>query len=228
MPVKTHYQGDNLIVAVKSALNIVNIISEKVELKKAGKGLIGLCPFHEEKTPSFSVNPEKQMFRCFGCGAGGDIFKYYEMINNVKFKDALNELASVAGVSKDKLKKKQKSPFSKEYVDRLTKPRKRTHMDDIHYAEKGILYFLINRGADLSYIKEKVGEITFLDKTNNYLKTKLFEIYANDRPNITELLKFFPFPETQTRLIEIHDEFDGVDISTRDLLRDYIEVVLHS
>ena len=66
--------SEDIINRVRDSVDIVALVSGYVSLKKAGKNHTGLCPFHVEKTPSFSVNPDKQIFHCFGCGAGGDVF----------------------------------------------------------------------------------------------------------------------------------------------------------
>ncbi len=86
------------IDTIKSRANIVDIVSEYVALKKTGRNFSGLCPFHKEKTPSFSVNAEKQIFYCFGCGAGGDVFEFLTRINNMSFPEALSFLADKMGV----------------------------------------------------------------------------------------------------------------------------------
>ena len=80
---------DNLI----ENLDIVEVIGEYVELKKAGQNYKGRCPFHKEKTPSFVVNPEKNIFKCFGCGEAGNALSFYEKINNLEFIEAVEELA---------------------------------------------------------------------------------------------------------------------------------------
>jgi len=84
--------------AVKSRVDITNLISEHVQLTKAGNSLKGRCPFHEEKTASLMVNPAKQTFHCFGCGAGGDIFEFTMKHSRVEFREALEILAKKAGV----------------------------------------------------------------------------------------------------------------------------------
>lgn len=78
---------------VREAADIVQVIGEYVELKKAGSRFTGLCPFHAEKTPSFSVNPQRGFFHCFGCGESGDVFAFLMKYNRLSFPEALNELA---------------------------------------------------------------------------------------------------------------------------------------
>ncbi|HET7035598.1 MAG TPA: DNA primase [Thermomicrobiaceae bacterium] len=83
---------------VRERIDIVELIGEHVQLRKLGRTFKGLCPFHQEKTPSFVVYPENQTFHCFGCGAGGDAFSFLMQIEHVEFKEALAELAKRAGV----------------------------------------------------------------------------------------------------------------------------------
>ena len=87
---------------VKSRINIVDLISEYIRLQKAGSNYKALCPFHNEKTPSFMVSEEKQIWHCFGCGKGGDIFSFVMEIEGLDFKEALETLARKAGVRLEK------------------------------------------------------------------------------------------------------------------------------
>src|SRR6185436_11759069 len=79
--------------------NIVQVVQEYVPLKRAGSTYKGLCPFHSEKTPSFHVNPDKGYFHCFGCGAGGNVFKFLELHEKVSFPEAVKMLAQKFGVA---------------------------------------------------------------------------------------------------------------------------------
>ncbi len=89
---------DNKIEEIKSRVDIVELASEYLTLKKAGRNFIGLCPFHQEKTPSFTVNREKQIFYCFGCGEGGNVITFLMKIANKTFPEAIKDLAEKTGV----------------------------------------------------------------------------------------------------------------------------------
>lgn len=91
--------SDQLVETVRDRSDLVSTVSEYLTLKKAGQNFTGLCPFHTEKTPSFSVNPSKQFFHCFGCGVGGDIFQFLMKIEGIAFPEALQRLAAKAGVA---------------------------------------------------------------------------------------------------------------------------------
>lgn len=90
--------SENLLEDIRSRTSIVEIVTEYMTLKKSGRNFIGLCPFHKEKTPSFTVNADKQIFRCFGCGEGGDIFSFVMKINNISFPEAVKHLADRIGI----------------------------------------------------------------------------------------------------------------------------------
>jgi DNA primase len=91
--------SEDVIRRVRDSINVYDLISGYVALKKTGKNWLGLCPFHSEKTPSFNVNTEKQIFHCFGCGVGGDVFKFVELQEGLNFPEAVKTLAARAGIT---------------------------------------------------------------------------------------------------------------------------------
>ncbi len=95
-------QNSHAIQEIKRRLNIVDVVRRYVELKRAGTRWMAPCPFHQEKTPSFSVNEEEGFFYCFGCQASGDLFDFYGRINGLSFRDCLEQLAEETGVHLDR------------------------------------------------------------------------------------------------------------------------------
>ncbi|MFZ2631222.1 MAG: DNA primase [Desulfosalsimonadaceae bacterium] len=131
----THIPEEKLL-EIRSAANISDIISERVVLKKAGKDLVGLCPFHSEKTPSFTVSPVKQIFHCFGCGAGGDVFSFLMKHDGIGFSDAVSSLARRYGID---LPTGDMTPFQKKAIS------ERQQLFDLN---KRVMAFFISRLAD--------------------------------------------------------------------------------
>jgi DNA primase len=90
--------SEQKIDEIRNAADVVDIISGYVQLRKRGRNFIGLCPFHQEKTPSFTVSEEKQIFHCFGCGAGGNVFKFLMDFKNISFVESVEEVADHLGI----------------------------------------------------------------------------------------------------------------------------------
>ena len=90
--------SDEILNEVRENSDIVEVISQYVHLKRSGRNYFGLCPFHNEKSPSFSVSPDKQIFHCFGCGVGGNVFTFISKIEGIGFKEAIEQLADRAGI----------------------------------------------------------------------------------------------------------------------------------
>ena len=91
--------SDELIEEIRASNDIVDVISKYVTLKSSGRNFFGLCPFHKEKSPSFAVSPDKQIFHCFGCGAGGNVIHFISKIEGLDFKDTLELLANRANIT---------------------------------------------------------------------------------------------------------------------------------
>ena len=110
---------EDKISEIKNAADIVDVVSESVLLKKAGKNYIGLCPFHSEKTPSFTVSPDKQIFHCFGCSTGGNVFSFLMKQDGYSFPEAARHLAKRYGVD---IPERPLSPEQKKEYQRKGKP----------------------------------------------------------------------------------------------------------
>ena len=140
--------SSDLLEDIRNRCDIVDIISEYVHLKTAGKGFKGLCPFHGEKTPSFTVSPEKQLFHCFGCGEGGNVFNFLMKYEKLSFFEAVKMLAKKSGVSLPADEEKEN------FLDR----------------EKERLYKLNNLAAN--YYRECLFRTDHGKKVINYLKKR--------------------------------------------------------
>ena len=144
------YYSDELIEEVRSRNDIVDVIGGYVRLQKKGSTYFGLCPFHNEKTGSFSVSPNKQMYYCFGCGAGGNVFTFLMKYENYTFSEAMQTLADRVGVD---LPQKEMSAAQKREADR------RTRLLEINKEAAKYFYSLLrsNRGAKaLDYFRKRV------------------------------------------------------------------------
>jgi len=135
---------------IKNTADIVDIISEEVVLKKAGRNFLGLCPFHSEKTPSFSVSPDKQIFYCFGCGTGGNIFSFLMKQHGLSFPEAAKNLAQRYGIE---MPTQSLSPEQK---------KKLTERDDL---------FSANRLA-MAYFQKTLQDHPEAKKAQSYLKKR--------------------------------------------------------
>ncbi|HFC36062.1 MAG TPA: DNA primase [Candidatus Moranbacteria bacterium] len=144
---------------IKARLNIVDLIGDYVQLQKAGSGWKARCPFHNEKTPSFSVNEEKQFWHCFGCGKGGDAFSFLMEIEGLEFREALEKLAERTGVDLSKYKESgrqfqsdNRKKIVREILELSTKFYEKQLWGGL--GKKTILNYLLERGLKEKTIKE--------------------------------------------------------------------------
>ncbi len=146
-------------------INILDVVSQHIKLRKAGKDYVGLCPFHKEKTPSFTVSTEKQIYYCFGCREGGNAINFLMKYENLSFQEALENLAKEYGVE----------------IQRRSDPRRASHFDALgrlseYYFDnlkhaRSTLEYLIRRGIDEETINE--FRIGYSDPSGNRLKAFL-------------------------------------------------------
>ena len=144
--------SDDFIHDVSSANDIVDVISSYVVLKKTGRNMAGLCPFHQEKTPSFSVSPEKQFYHCFGCGVGGNVIDFIMRIENLDFVETIKFLAERAHIPIEEQKSTDRGGSKKELIYQMNK-------EAAHYFHACLLksdaarHYLLDRGLSQSTVK---------------------------------------------------------------------------
>lgn len=175
------YYSDDIIEEVRSGNDIVDVISSYVKLQKKGSTHFGLCPFHNEKSPSFSVSAGKQLYYCFGCGAGGNVFTFLMEYENYSFQEALNFLAERIGVE---LPKQELSAQNKQEADARARILELNKLAATYYyaqlrQEQGKLgmEYLKNRGLSDETIKKfGLGYANkYSDDLYQYLKKKGYD-----------------------------------------------------
>lgn len=139
------------IDVIKQKLDLVDVIKSYVSLSPAGKNLKGLCPFHQETKPSFIVSPDRQIWHCFGCGEGGDIFKFIMLYENFNFPEALSFLAEKAGVEIEKISRGDRRQFDVLYE--INEEAKRFFVEELK-KNKEALDYLRKRGLKSSTIED--------------------------------------------------------------------------
>ena len=170
--------SDDIIEEVRSRNDIVDVISQYVKLTKKGSSYFGLCPFHNEKTPSFSVTPGKQMYYCFGCGAGGNVFNFIMEYENFTFGEALKYLADRAGVELPRIeysREIKEKAQEKEELLRINKEAAQYYYYQLR-TEKGTAGYQYLTGRGLSDDTIRKFGLGYSDKYGSglyrYLKTK--------------------------------------------------------
>ena len=157
----TIYIPEDKVSEIKNRADIVEVVSEVVLLKKTGKNYVGLCPFHSEKTPSFTVSPEKQIFYCFGCAAGGNVFSFLMKHDGISFPDAAKMLALRYGIDipTETLSPEQKRRISQR--ERLFAVNKQA----MEFFRKQFLDSIPGKKA-MEYVKKRGISSTVSDKFN--------------------------------------------------------------
>ena len=148
----------NIIDQINETADIVDIVSQRVDLQKRGKDYFGLCPFHSEKTPSFSVAPDKGIFHCFGCGKGGNSINFLMEYEKIDFMDAVMELANQLGINISI----HKSDGSEDFFSSLYEIHQKAasfYMQNLN-SDGGIQakQYLLDRGINEAFLKKfKIG-----------------------------------------------------------------------
>jgi len=196
------FYPDEIVEQVRESNNIVDVIGSYVRLQKRGGSYVGLCPFHNEKTPSFSVSPDKQLYHCFGCGAGGNVFTFVMEYENMSFQEAIVNLADRAGIvlpqvqesEEDKKKRSRKQVIldvnrlaANYYYHRLQSEdgaQARRYLDERKLSQETRVHFGL--GCSSKYSNELYRFLKSMDYTDEVLKDSGLIVYdekygAHDR-----------------------------------------------
>lgn len=195
----------NVIDDIREKSNIVEVIGQYVQLKKAGKNYVGLCPFHEEKTPSFSVAEDKQIFHCFGCGRGGNVFGFVEELEGLTFPEAVAKVAEIEQIPFAETYKVNTESHainsSQQGLIRLHEKAKEVYHHMLVNTAVGqpALDYLLSRGLTEELIEE--FEIGFAPNERQFLR----QVFANEKVEMSLLSQSGLFVERENG--ELVDRF---------------------
>lgn len=170
--------NSNQIEEIKNKIDIVSIVGKYVKLRQAGKNYSGLCPFHNEKTPSFIVSPDLQRYKCFGCGETGDIYNFIQKVENIDFPEALERLAKEAGVEIKKTETSYKYKTLEEINYNATKyyykELKNNKIAQKYLAERGFKKESI-KTFGIGYSPRNSSLLPYLSKIKRYTRKELLD-----------------------------------------------------
>ena len=209
--------SDELIEEIRANNDIVDVISQYVILKRSGRNFFGLCPFHKEKSPSFSVSPDKQIFHCFGCGVGGNVIHFVSKIESIDFKETLELLANRANIQLPTLSnfEDDKKAMLKSRVYQINEEAAKFYHENLYKpTSKQAQEYIKKRKLDNRTLKSfMIGYSGNFDELYRLLKSKGFkeeEILASSLVNKTDDGKFidrfrkrlmFPIQDIRGRVI---------------------------
>ena len=209
--------SDELIEEIRTSNDIVDVISQYVILKRSGRNFFGLCPFHKEKSPSFSVSPDKQIFHCFGCGVGGNVIHFVSKIENLDFKDTIEMLANRANIELPTLNnfEDDKTAKLKSRIYQINEETAKFYHENLYKpTSKQAQEYIKKRRLDNKTLKSfLIGYSGNFDELYRMLKSKGFsneEILASSLVNKTDDGKFIdrfrkrlmiPIQDTRGRFI---------------------------
>ena len=177
--------SEDILDEIRNRLDIVEVISEYVPLKQSGKGHKGLCPFHQEKTPSFMVDSERQIFHCFGCGEGGNIFSFIMKIEKVNFPEAVKMLAEKAGVQLPTVKNQDDGVYrERDFILRLNDIAANYYQRNLFQEQgKNAFQYLANR----NFKKETIQKYHLGYALSGY--EHLTSLLAQKKVKVSDLIK---------------------------------------
>ena len=225
--------SEQTIEIVRTAADIVEVISSYIELKKKGQNFFGLCPFHGEKTPSFSVSQNKQIFKCFGCGAGGGVINFVMDIDSLQFVEAVEKLASMYNIKIETSATDKRIKNLKGQLIEINKLSAKYYVDQLQQ-DKAIKNYLYKRNFNDEMIK--LFQLGYSDKSSSnllpYLQKKDFSSESMKKSGLFIDGKNGYFDRFISRLIfPITDKngdiiaFAGRDLSNKENTAKYINSI---
>ena len=209
--------SDEIIDEIRKSNDIVDVISQYVNLKRSGRSFFGLCPFHSEKSPSFAVSPDRQIFHCFGCGVGGNVFHFISKIENVGFKESVEILANRANITLPTIDNGQDNKLShlKSRVYEINKQTAQFYHESLYKPTAKVAQeYIKKRKLDNNTLKTfLIGYSGNFNELYNHLKSQGFteeEILASTLVNKNEKGEFidrfrkrlmFPIQDERGRVI---------------------------
>jgi len=196
---------ENQVDEIKQKIDIVNVISAYLPLKKRGRHYVANCPFHGEKTPSFIVSPEMQIFKCFGCGKAGDAFTFLQEYEHISFRESLQELAKIAGVTLQQNENLNREEAAKKILIEINHQVAKFYNYILlsHPLGKKALDYVLDRGVSMDSIK--LFQIGFAPTDSrliaNYLQKKGY--------TIPQLIATGTFGRSQYKSGQLYDRFQG-------------------
>ncbi|MDO4942525.1 MAG: DNA primase [Lachnospiraceae bacterium] len=193
--------SDELIEEVRSRNDIVDVISSYVSLKKKGSSHFGLCPFHNEKSPSFSVSRDKQMYYCFGCGAGGNVFTFLMEYENMTFPEAMQSLAQRAGME---LPVQESTPAARKEAD------ERARLREMNKLAAQYFYVLLHRKRGekgIQYLQKR----GITEETIRHFGLGFADIYRDDLYQFLRQRGYTDEELKSSGLVMINEKYGGSD-----------------
>ena len=209
--------SDELIDEVKNNNDIVDVVSQYVHLKRSGRNYFGLCPFHNEKSPSFAVSPDKQIFYCFGCGVGGNVIHFISKIEGINFRESIELLAERANITLPKLESigDNKTQELKDKIYQINKNAAYFYHENLYKpTAKTAQEYVKKRKLNNATLKEfLIGYSGNFNELYNFLKSKGFSdeailasdlVNKNDRGQYIDRFRhrlMFPIQDVRGRII---------------------------
>jgi len=209
--------SDELIDEIKNNNDIVDVVSQYVHLKRSGRNYFGLCPFHNEKSPSFAVSPDKQIFHCFGCGVGGNVIHFISKIEGINFRESIELLAERANITLPKLESigDNKTQELKDKIYQINKNAAYFYHENLYKPTAKIAQeYVKKRKLNNATLKEfLIGYSGNFNELYNFLKSKGFSdeailasdlVNRNDRGQYIDRFRhrlMFPIQDVRGRII---------------------------